>query len=243
MVAQQQLELDRLYKGSGLDRFEKEILQYEFRDKSYLVQAFTHNSYFENTITDCYQRLEFLGDAILDFLVTRLLYEDPRKHSPGTLTDLRSALVNNTFFASLAVEYEFHKYLKNLSHDLHRVKQDFVSKFNAKAYRDQCSLYIGEEETENLGDVEVPKALGDIFESVAGAIFLDSGMSLDTVWRVYYRMMKPEIEHFSNNVPKSPIRELLEMEPQNAQFGYVIVCFCSKHVLIIFLLILTGNRS
>lgn len=42
-------------------------------------------------------------------------------------------------------------------------------------------------------DTEIPKALGDIFESVAGAIYLDSGMSLDTVWRVYYRMMKPQI--------------------------------------------------
>ncbi len=39
----------------------------------------------------------------------------------------------------------------------------------------------------------MPKALGDVFESVAGAIFLDSGMSLDAVWRVYYRMMRPEI--------------------------------------------------
>ena len=215
----QACQLQRLYSGSGLDRFERDILQYEFRDKSYLIQAFTHNSYFENQITDCYQRLEFLGDAILDFLVTRLLYEDPRKHSPGILTDLRSALVNNTFFASLAVEYEFHKYLKNLSHDLLRVKTEFVEKFNAKFYREHCSLYIAEGESENLDDVEVPKALGDVFESVAGAIFLDSGMSLDAVWTVYYRMMKPEIEHFSNNVPKSPIRELLEMEPQNAQFG------------------------
>lgn len=41
--------------------------------------------------------------------------------------------------------------------------------------------------------MEVPKALGDVFESVAGAIFLDSGMSLDAVWRVYYRMMRAEI--------------------------------------------------
>lgn len=51
---------------------------------------------------------------------------------------------------------------------------------------DECDIY--EEE-----DIEVPKALGDIFESVAGAIYLDSGMSLDAVWRVYYAMMKPEI--------------------------------------------------
>lgn len=42
-------------------------------------------------------------------------------------------------------------------------------------------------------DIEIPKALGDIFESVAGAIYLDSGMSLDTVWKVYYRMMKLHI--------------------------------------------------
>lgn len=42
-------------------------------------------------------------------------------------------------------------------------------------------------------DVDVPKALGDIFESLAGAVFIDSGKSLDTVWRVFYRLMKNEI--------------------------------------------------
>ena len=42
-------------------------------------------------------------------------------------------------------------------------------------------------------DLEVPKALGDIFESVAGAVYLDSGMSLDVVWRVFHRIMKPYI--------------------------------------------------
>lgn len=69
--------------------------------------------------------------------------------------------------------------------------------------------------------MEVPKALGDLFESVAGAIFLDSGMSLDAVWKVYENIMRPEIEKFSNSVPKSPIRELLELEPETAKFGYV----------------------
>ena len=42
-------------------------------------------------------------------------------------------------------------------------------------------------------ELEIPKAMGDIFESVAGAIYLDSGMSLDVVWRVYYRMMRNHI--------------------------------------------------
>ena len=166
-------------------------------------------------------RLEFLGDAVLDFLITRHLYDDPQKHSPGMLTDLRSALVNNTFFASLAVKYEFQKYIKVLSPDLIKVNSEFVEKFTANGFRitiDECNLMMTEGECEQLEDVEVPKALGDIFESVAGAIYLDSGLSLDAVWRVYYRMMKPEIEYFSKNIPKSPVRDLLELKPQKVLF-------------------------
>lgn len=62
---------------------------YKFRQPLYLLQAFTHASYVYNTLTDCYQRLEFLGDAILDYVITRHLYEHKKRHSPGELTDLR----------------------------------------------------------------------------------------------------------------------------------------------------------
>jgi len=41
--------------------------------------------------------------------------------------------------------------------------------------------------------VEVPKALGDLFESLAGAIYLDSGLNLQEVWRVFYGLMRKEI--------------------------------------------------
>ena len=46
----------------------------------------------------------------------------------------------------------------------------------------------------------------------------DSGLSLDAVWSVYFPMMRAEIEAFSKSVPKSPIRELLELEPETAKF-------------------------
>lgn len=60
-----------------------------------------------------------------------------------------------------------------------------------------CCLYQqlrrSEEDEEKEEDIEVPKAMGDIFESLAGAIYMDSGMSLETVWQVYYPMMRPLI--------------------------------------------------
>ncbi|KYN37223.1 Endoribonuclease Dcr-1 [Trachymyrmex septentrionalis] len=203
----------------GYEKLEKSI-GYKFRDSSYLLQAFTHASYQPNRLTDCYQRLEFLGDAVLDYLITRHLYEDSRQHSPGALTDLRSALVNNTIFASLAVRCGFHKYFRHLSPGLSVVINRFVriQEENGHSISEEYYL-IGEEECEEAEDVEVPKALGDVFESLAGAIYLDSGMSLDAVWSVYYTIMKSEIEQFSTNVPKSPIRELLELEPETAKFG------------------------
>ncbi|KYQ58121.1 Endoribonuclease Dicer [Trachymyrmex zeteki] len=203
----------------GYEELEKSI-GYKFRDSSYLLQAFTHASYQPNRLTDCYQRLEFLGDAVLDYLITRHLYEDSRQHSPGALTDLRSALVNNTIFASLAVRCGFHKYFRHLSPGLSVVINRFVriQEENGHSISEEYYL-IGEEECEEAEDVEVPKALGDVFESLAGAIYLDSGMSLDAVWSVYYTIMKSEIEQFSTNVPKSPIRELLELEPETAKFG------------------------
>nr|CAD7399756.1 unnamed protein product [Timema cristinae] len=246
---------------NGYDAFERRI-GYRFRDRSYLLQSLTHASYSPNRLTDCYQRLEFLGDAVLDYLITRHLYEDTRQHSPGALTDLRSSLVNNTIFASLAVRYSFHKYFRHLSPGLSEVVDRFVRIQEENGHtiseeyylieEEECEeaedvevpkalgdvfesvagaifldsnmsldayYLIEEEECEEAEDVEVPKALGDVFESVAGAIFLDSNMSLDAVWRVYFRMMKAEIEQFSTNVPKSPIRELLELEPETAKFG------------------------
>lgn len=55
-------ELERLL--DGYEHFEQQI-GYRFRDRSYLLQSLTHASYSVNRLTDCYQRLEFLGDAVL----------------------------------------------------------------------------------------------------------------------------------------------------------------------------------
>ncbi|UJR26111.1 hypothetical protein I4U23_007457 [Adineta vaga] len=252
------------------DRFEQ-LIGYRFRQRAYLIQAFTHASYSYNTITDCYQRLEFLGDAVLDYVITRYLYEHPKRHSPGELTDLRSALVNNNIFAYIAVKYDFHKYFRCHSNDLFLLIDKFVQTQKDKSSWsgfDECNLGDDDDENDEFfyydfltssasnnkdtysnaiasssiddehlstshdeqedettmnepdewEETEVPKCLGDIFESVAGAIFLDSNKSFNTVWKIYYRMLKPFIEKFTTKVPKSPIRELLELEPETVKF-------------------------
>ena len=111
---------------SGLGNFENSI-KYNFNSKSYLVEALTHASYQGNRITPCYQRLEFLGDALLDFLVTQHIYFRQENLSPGELTDIRQALVNNNIFAAIAVKYEYNKYLKQMSPELFKSIENFIT--------------------------------------------------------------------------------------------------------------------
>jgi len=86
-------------------------LGYTFKDRGYLLQALTHPSYPTNRITGCYQELEFIGDAILDFLISAYIYENNTKMNPGALTDLRSALVNNTTLACICVRHRLHFFI------------------------------------------------------------------------------------------------------------------------------------
>ncbi|CAH3040736.1 unnamed protein product [Porites lobata] len=198
---------------SGLENFEKNSIKYTFNSKLYLVEALTHASYQANRITPCYQRLEFLGDALLDFLVTQHLYFRHEKLSPGELTDIRQALVNNNIFAAIAVKYEYNKYLRQMSPKWFKSIENFITRLD-----DEKEENVGIADpfiiisTQDKEGIEAPKVLGDIFESVAGAVFLDSGMDLTKVWGVYYRMMQPYIDHYSVNIPINPIRRVYELD-------------------------------
>ncbi|KAH8298414.1 hypothetical protein KR044_002438, partial [Drosophila immigrans] len=86
-------------------------LGYKFKDRAYLLQALTHPSNPTNRLTGCYQELEFIGDAILDLLITIYLVEHMTRMTPGQLTDLRSALVNNTTLACICVRHRTHFFI------------------------------------------------------------------------------------------------------------------------------------
>jgi len=88
-------------------------LDIKFKDKNLLMQAFCHRSYLnENPKCDLEnnERLEFLGDAVLELVVTEYLYKN-YKESEGQLTNWRAALVNSQSLAEIAEELGFNDYI------------------------------------------------------------------------------------------------------------------------------------
>ena len=108
----------RLYGDMMADKVE-EILGYSFKERSFLLQALTHASYTRNDLTESYERLEFLGDAVLDYLVSAHIFSSGCEDTkPGQMTDCRSALVNNNLLAALVVNANLHPFLLHHSPEL-----------------------------------------------------------------------------------------------------------------------------
>ncbi|XP_042508250.1 endoribonuclease Dicer homolog 4-like [Macadamia integrifolia] len=173
------------------------LLGYQFLHKGLLVQAFVHPSY-KHPLGGCYQRLEFLGDAVLDYLITCYLYSVYPKLKPGELTDLRSMYVNNNSFARIAVCRSFHKYLISGSDSLSEAITKFVTFMQTPA--------------SGKGLIEgptCPKVLGDLVESCVGAVLLDTGFNLYRVWELMLSFVEI-IMNFSS-LQFNPIRELHEL--------------------------------
>lgn len=198
-------------------------LNYKFQDRAYLLSALTHPSYPSNRITGCYQQLEFLGDAILDFLITCYIVEQNTNMNPGKLTDLRMALVNNDTLGCICIRNQFHKHLLYDNAALSKAISSF-EKFQEQQNYDVTSeillLKIMDRGAPAEGYyVDVPKALGDVVESLIGAVFLDTNNNLVKTWDVIYGLLKDEIHKFTVNVPIQVVRELYEYKEANPEFS------------------------
>ncbi|KAL5335072.1 hypothetical protein BJX70DRAFT_401960 [Aspergillus crustosus] len=79
---------------------------YNFSNPSLLLEALTHPSHHD-TATQSYQRLEFLGDAVLDMLVVETILQHPRQLNQGDMTKIKQAVVNANLLAFLCLEFEW----------------------------------------------------------------------------------------------------------------------------------------
>lgn len=108
--------------------FEK-IIDIEFKDKELLKQAFVHRSYINenrNSGLKHNERLEFLGDAVLELVITDFLYKKYQNQDEGVLTSYRSALVNATTCSDIATSLSVNDFLllsKGESKDTGRARQ------------------------------------------------------------------------------------------------------------------------
>ena len=117
-------------------------LGYEFKDEKLLTEALTHRSYTKDFNNE---RLEYLGDAVLDLIVGEYLYHLFPKAEEGTLSKLRAALVNEDSFNKLAKRLNLGKY-----------------------------LFLSPAEENNRGR-EKSSILSSAFEALIGAIYLEAG--------------------------------------------------------------------
>ncbi len=120
----------------------------QFRNRSVLKEALTHRSYLNENPSWPFphnERLEYLGDAVLELIVTEYLYETFREYNEGKLTSLRSALVNYQMLSVIARDIDLEKY-----------------------------LYLSKGEAKDVGKAR-EVILANAIEALFGALYLDQG--------------------------------------------------------------------
>jgi ribonuclease III len=129
----------------------KKVIDYEFNDKALLRRSLTHRSYSaENNLPYDNQRLEFLGDAVLEIILSTYLFKRYPEEQEGNMTKMRAAMVQQDALAKLARKIELGTF-----------------------------FIIGKGELET-GGRERDSSLADLFESLTGAFYLDAGLERTT---------------------------------------------------------------
>ncbi|WP_068672429.1 ribonuclease III [Oceanobacillus sp. Castelsardo] len=133
-----------------MEQLEKQ-LNLSFNDHDLIKQAFTHSSYVNEHRKEVFsdnERLEFLGDAVLELGVSQYLYRNKKQMPEGEMTKLRAAIVCEPSLVGFAQDLHFGDYLL---------------------------LGKGEEQT---GGRERPAILADVFEAFLGALYVDQGFEI-----------------------------------------------------------------
>ena len=153
-------------------------LQYTFRDAGLLARALTHRSHGNQN----YERLEFLGDSILSFLVADLLYDRFPRLPEGDLTRLRATLVRRETLAGLARGLKLGDFLELGSGEL------------------------------KSGGFDRDSILADSLEAIIGAIYKDGGLDAarQTVLRLYASVLRDIDPQAILKDPKTRLQEILQ---------------------------------
>lgn len=180
------------------------LIGYRFNNQDIAKEAFLHSS---KSKTKNYQRLEFLGDSILDWLVSRFLFNSNPTSTPGDLSILRQSIVSNESLGLISLNLELYQFLSHESPTIDADISDFKGFLERKeqSFALQCPKVC-------TGSLTL-KVLGDLFEALVGAVFVDSGCNILTTWNVVKPLILDSVEHYVDplTVAKSPIRLFIEI--------------------------------
>lgn len=156
----------------------------ELKDKKLFKQAFVHRSYINESKEklESNERLEFLGDSVISFIVSDYLYKKHPDFDEGILTNLRSLLVNTKILAEVSKELSFGELLM---------------------------LSKGEEESMGRQNQSL---LADSFEAFVGALFLDQGIAAVTDFLKEVLLPKADefVKNKAFKDPKSLLQEKVQ---------------------------------
>jgi ribonuclease III len=162
----------------------------KFNDQKLFQQAFVHRSYLNEAKEqlESNERLEFLGDSILSFVVSEHLYRTYPQFDEGVLTNLRSLVVNTKSLAKKAKELQF---------------------------GDHLLLSKGEEDSKGRENESI---LANTFEAVIGALFLDQGIDAvkDFLNAVLIPNIEEFVQKKVFKDPKSLLQEYVQSKKQNS---------------------------
>ncbi len=168
----------------------------QITNKTLLEQAFTHRSYLNEAKepTESNERLEFLGDSIISFIVSEHLYKNYKEFDEGVLTNLRSLLVNTKSLAQAARELKFGEKLR---------------------------LSKGEEESRGR---ENDTLLANSFEAFIGALYLDQGIDVVRTFiaDMLFPKINEYVQRRAFKDPKSLLQEHVQARKQSSPIYKVL---------------------
>ncbi|KAJ5654049.1 hypothetical protein N7490_001052 [Penicillium lividum] len=156
-------------------------LGYRFQYPALLRSAFTHPSYPRDWAkVPCYQRLEFLGDALLDMVCVEDLFSRFPDKDPQWLTEHKMAMVSNKFHGALSVKLGFHRHLLHFSNPIQASITQYAE-----------NIQIAEENSNGSMDYWLIECLPDMLEAYLAAIFVDSGFDYKVIEEFFTHHIKP----------------------------------------------------
>ena len=196
-----------LYLMQKFSFFQRKI-GYAFKNQGFLLQAFTHIS-FKDVITECAdnqpqtnmmafleklkqinpsefcnERLEFLGDAVIDFFICDMLFSSNLNENPGGMSLKKTMIVNNKSLALLALNYDFDELLLIKNSAFYKGLDKVKLNLNEYLQNPQVFRKIEHQSF---------KMLADTFEAFVGALLIDSELNFIVVQKILKEMMEPLI--------------------------------------------------